>query len=63
MIKYFISKETFIKNYSDDNINNIANWMNNYPRKSLNSKTSLEAVLEKFNDKSIINKIYNYHEL
>ena len=36
--------------------------MNNYPRKSLNYKTPLEAVLEEFNDKSIINKIYKLQE-
>lgn len=36
--------------------------MNNYPRKNLNYKTPLEAVLEEFNDKSIINKIYKLQE-
>ena len=54
MIRYFIPKKTLIENYSYEDINNIANWMNNYPRKSLNYKTPLEAVLEEFNDKSII---------
>ena len=37
--------------------------MNNYPRKSLNYKAPLEAVLEEFNDKSIINKIYKLQEV
>lgn len=37
--------------------------MNNYPRKSLNYKTPLEEVLEEFNDKSIISKIYKLQEV
>ena len=62
MIRYFIPKGNLIENYSYEDINNIANWMNNYPRKSLNYKTPLEALLEEFNDKSIINKIYKLQE-
>ena len=34
MIRYFIPKKTLIENYSFEEINEIANWMNNYPRKS-----------------------------
>lgn len=63
MIRYFILKKTLIENYSCKDINNIANWMNNYPRKSLNYKTPLEAVLEELNDKSILNKIYKLQEV
>lgn len=62
MIRYFIPKKTLIENYSFDDINKIAEWMNNYPRKSLNYKTPLESLLEEFNDKSIINKIYKLQE-
>lgn len=62
MIRYFIPKKTLIENYSYQDINKIANWMNNYPRKSLNYKTPLEAVLKEFNNKSIINKIYKLQE-
>lgn len=62
MIRYFIPKKTLIENYSFEYINKIADWMNNYPRKSLNYKTPLEALLEEFNDKSIINKIYKLQE-
>ena len=62
MIRYFIPKKTLIENYTCEDINKIASWMNNYPRKSLNYKTPLEAVLEEFNDKSIINKIYKLQE-
>ncbi len=62
IIRYFIPKKTLIESYSFDDINNIANWMNNYPRKILNYKTPLEAFLEEFNDKSIINKIYKLQE-
>lgn len=62
MIRYFIPKKTLIENYTFDDINNIANWMNNYPRKILNYKTPLEVLLEEFDDKSIINKIYKLQE-
>lgn len=62
LIRYFIPKKTLIENYSFEDINNIANWMNNYPRKKLNYKTPLEAFLEEFNDKSVINKIYKLQE-
>lgn len=51
-----------IENYSYEEINNIANWMNNHPRKILNYKIPLEALLEEFDDKSIINKIYKLQE-
>ena len=37
--------------------------MNNYPRKSLNYKVPLEAVLEEFNDKFVIKKIYKLQEV
>ena len=62
MIRYFIPKGSLIENYSNQDINNIANWMNNYPRKILDYKTPLEALLEEFNDKNIINKIYKLQE-
>lgn len=62
MIRYFIPKKTLMENYSFDDINNIANWMNNYPRKILNYKTPLEAVQEEFNDKNILNKLYKIQE-
>ena len=62
MIRYFIPKQTLIEDYSYEDINNIATWMNNYPRKILNYKTPLEALLEEFNDKNIINKIYKLQE-
>ncbi len=62
IIRYFIPKGDLIENYSCEQINNIVNWMNNYPRKILNYKTPLEAILEEFNDKNIINKIYKIQE-
>ena len=62
MIRYFIPKGSLIENYSYQDINNIANWMNNYPRKILDYKTPLEALLEEFNDNNIINKIYKLQE-
>lgn len=62
IIRYFIPKGDDIKKYSYQKINTIVNWMNNYPRKSLNYKTPLEAFLEEFDDKNIINKIYKLQE-
>ena len=62
MIRYFIPKGTLIENYSFEEVNKIAEWMNNYPRKILNYKTPLEAFLEEFNDKNVINKIYKLQE-
>ena len=62
MIRYFIPKGKLIENYTNEDINNIAEWMNNYPRKILNYKTPLECLLEEFNDKNIINKIYKIQE-
>jgi hypothetical protein len=35
-----------IENYSYKDINKIAEWMSNYPRKILNYKTPLEALQE-----------------
>ena len=62
IIRYFIPKGTLIENYSYKDINKIAEWMNNYPRKILGYKTPLEALQEEFNDKSILNKIYKLQE-
>lgn len=62
IIRYFIPKGALIEKYSYKDINKIAEWMNNYPRKILNYKTPLEALQEEFNDKSILNKIYKLQE-
>lgn len=62
MIRYFIPKGTKIEEYSYEDINKIAIWMNNYPRKILNYRTPLEALVEEFNDKAVINKIYKIQE-
>lgn len=62
IIRYFIPKGTLIETYSYEQINEITKWMNNYPRKSLDYKTPLEALLEEFNNKAVINKIYKLQE-
>lgn len=62
LIRYFIPKKTLIENYSFDDINKIANWMNNYPRKKLGYKTPLELFLEEYDDLKVINKIYKLQE-
>lgn len=55
-------KEALIENISDTQLNQIASWMNNYTRKILNYKTSLEDLLEEINNKSIIYKFYKIHD-
>lgn len=62
IIRYFLPKGTLIESISNAQLNNIASWMNNYPRKILNYKTPLEALLEEFDDKSIINKFYKLQD-
>lgn len=62
ILRYFIPKGTLLEEYTFEEINKIVDWMNNYPRKILNYKTPLEALLEEFDDKSIINKIYKLQE-
>lgn len=62
IIRYFIPKGTLIESLSDQQLNDISSWMNNYPRKILNYKTPLEALLEEFDDKSIINKFYKLQD-
>ena len=62
IIRYFIPKGSLLENYSFEDINNIVEWMNNYPRKSLNYKTPLEALLDEFDNKAVINKIYKLQE-
>lgn len=59
IIRYFIPKGTLIENYSNKEINDIANWMNNYPRKIFGYKTPLEMLKEEINDNYLFNKIIN----
>lgn len=62
IIRYFIPKGKLIENYSYDDINKIVDWMNNYPRKILDYRTPLEAVMEEFNDVKVLNKLYKIQE-
>ena len=62
IIRYFIPKGELIENYSYNDINKIVDWMNNYPRKILDYRTPLEAVMEEFNDIKILNKLYKIQE-
>ncbi len=59
IIRYFIPKGNLIENYSNKNIEDIANWMNNYPRKIFGYKTPLEMLKEEINDDNLFNKIIN----
>lgn len=59
IIRYFIPKGNLIENYSNKDINDIANWMNNYPRKIFGYKTPIEMLKEEINDDNLFNKIIN----
>ena len=59
MIRYFISKGTLIENYSNKEINDICNWMNNYPRKILDYQTPLEVLQKELNNSALFDKIIN----
>lgn len=57
MIRYFIPKGNLIEDYSNNDLNNITSWMNNYPRKILNYKTPIETLKEHLSDNEIIKLI------
>lgn len=59
IIRYFIPKSDLIENYSTENINDICNWMNNYPRKILNYLTPKEFLEKELNNKDLFDKITN----
>ena len=59
IIRYFIPKGTFIENYSNKDVEKIANWMNNYPRKIFGYKTPTEMLKEELNNDELFNKIIN----
>ena len=59
MIRYFIPKGKLIENYSNKDIEDIANWMNNYPRKIFGYKTPIEMLKKEINDSKLFNKIIN----
>ena len=48
-----------MENYSNNDINNICFWMNNYPRKILGYKTPLEVLKEELNNNILFDKITN----
>ena len=59
MIRYFIPKGNLMEDYSNNDINNICFWMNNYPRKILDYKTPLEVLKEELNNNILFDKITN----
>ena len=59
IIRYFIPKGKLIENYSNKEINDIANWMNNYPRKIFGYKTPTEMLRDEIKDNNLFNKIIN----
>lgn len=59
--KYFycsLKKSNLIENYSNKDINDIANWMNNYPRKIFGYKTSFEMLRQEIKDDNLFNKLF-----
>lgn len=62
MIRYFIPKGSLIENYSNNELNRICSWMNNYPRKILGYKTPLEVLKEELNNNLLFDKITNIQE-
>lgn len=59
IIRYFIPKKSLIENYSVSDINNICNWMNNYPRKILDYQTPTEVLQNELQNDKLFNKIIN----
>lgn len=59
IIRYFIPKSDLIENYTTNQINDICNWMNNYPRKILNYHTPKEMLEKELNNKKLFDKIVN----
>ena len=59
IIRYFIPKGELIENYSEKDIEEIANWMNNYPRKIFGYRTQIEMLKEELKDLNLFNKIIN----
>ena len=49
ILRRFISKGKSLKDYSNDQIKKITNWMNHLPRKILHYQTPTEAILTHFN--------------
>lgn len=62
MIRYFIPKGSLIENYSNNELNHICSWMNNYPRKILGYKTPLEVLKEELNNNLLFDKITSIQE-
>lgn len=59
LIRYFIPKGDLIENYSVQDINNICDWMNNYPRKMFDYHTPLEMLQKELNNDNLYNIIIN----
>lgn len=62
MIRYFIKKGTLFEKYEYEDINNIAEWMNNYPRKILNYATPAELFYSNIESDNLFGKILNLQE-
>lgn len=60
MIRYFIKKGEDISKYSEIQINDIANWMNDYPRKLFDYSTSKEEFISNVIDIPKINKLFKF---
>lgn len=59
IIRYFVPKGELFENYTTNQINDICDWMNNYPRKILDYYTPKEMLEKELNDKKLFDKIVN----
>ncbi len=59
IIRYFIPKGKLIEDYTVTEINNVCNWMNDYPRKILNYFSPKEILQKELNNNDLYNKIIN----
>lgn len=63
IIRYFVPKGELFENYTTNQINDICDWMNNYPRKILDYYTPKEMLEKELNDKKLFDKIVNIQKV
>ena len=63
IVRYFIPKQKFIENYQNIEINNIAYWMNTYPRKILKYSSAIEELEKIIKNKNTLKKLFRLQSL
>lgn len=59
MIRYFIPKGSLIENYSNEQINSFAFWMNHYPRRIFGYSSSFEQFVKNIKNKKTLTNLLN----